>query len=749
MKVFRPKMSQKRRGILADFWRNFCNWIFLRRTQRRGMTAAGYTLDKQQIEAVVACEDAQLVLASAGSGKTLSLLAKIEYLVQTLSIHPEEILAISFTKKTVEELRERCSIKGVEFRTFHSLGKNILNFNEIKAQNLVTDTEVDKFLNQWIKTKCRDSGFADKIFDFIFLKLSAPICPGFFDSHPSHIRLNRLSLRETLKNTLLSEQKVSGDTFCRDHVRSKEEQMVADWLYLHRISYEYAPKYKGYRPSFRIDASKSIFLDLVVMNQNGTSIYGSSYIKNIKWRRRLHAKEGNNRIEMYSYEWNNGDYFKILEQRLRCAGVKICTFSQSQKCELLLSDSAKPLLDEFKNLTACFLSHYKNGMFTPQEIKRRIGNLKTKYEQQYALDFWCIFKEFLKSYQAHLNNLQSIDFADMINSAICTVQEIPECASGYKYILLDEVQDLSKNRFCLVKTILDKNPTCRLFAVGDDWQSIYRFTGSDLSLVYDFDKNFQRYTRKSLIETTHRFGAPTTKISSTFIQANPAQSHKRVFCSNKDKQTPISIVMNDDGARQNDSSGFNRAILQLISEIGYEKLSQKELQIISRYNHDVQRLKSENVVIDSDKITWTNAENPTEQLNFEFCSMHKSKGITRDIVFVLNMNADLTGMPATRESNPLIEMLLSKEDAYPFAEERRLFYVAITRARERTILIANSKNPSPFLYEISEELAESRQRLCPKCQSGELVKKNLKKGEVYYCSNYKYGCDYVRRINPG
>ena len=129
--------------------------------------------------------------------------------------------------------------------------------------------------------------------------------------------------------------------------------------------------------------------------------------------------------------------------------------------------------------------------------------------------------------------------------------------------------------------------------------------------------------------------------------------------------------------------------------------------------------------------------------------MHKSKGITRDIVFVLNMNADLTGMPATRESNPLIEMLLSKEDTYPFAEERRLFYVAITRARERTILIANSKNPSPFLYEISEELAESRQRLCPKCQSGELVKKNLKKGEVYYCYNYKYGCDYVRRINPG
>ncbi len=342
--------------------------------------------------------------------------------------------------------------------------------------------------------------------------------------------------------------------------------------------------------------------------------------------------------------------------------------------------------------------------------------------------------------------MQAIDFADMINEAGRTVREIPECALGYKYILLDEVQDLSKNRYYLVKAILRKNPTCRLFAVGDDWQSIYRFTGSDLSLVYDFPKNFEKFTRKSLIETTHRFGLPTTKLSSNFVQENPAQSHKRVFCSNKSKKTPIRIVMNDEAVRQNDSSGFNRAIKQLISELGYEKLAKKELQIISRYNHDLKRLEAKNIEIDGEKVIWRDNENHSHLLKFEFCSMHKSKGITRDIVFVLNMNADLTGMPATRESNPLIEMLLSREDVYPFAEERRLFYVAITRAREQTILIANPKNPSPFLYEISEDLAESRQKLCPKCLSGELIKKNLNKKEIYYCSNFKYGCNYLKQI---
>ena len=156
-----------------------------------------------------------------------------------------------------------------------------------------------EFLQKWIKKQCRNPTLLDRIFDFIFLQLSAPLNPGNFDSHPSRIKINRLSLRETLKNTLLSEQKVSESTFCRDKVRSKEEQLVADWLFLHRVPYKYAVDYKGYKPTFTLDGA---FLDLVTMNANETSIYGASYAKNIKWRRRLHTKERTVRIEMRSCE---------------------------------------------------------------------------------------------------------------------------------------------------------------------------------------------------------------------------------------------------------------------------------------------------------------------------------------------------------------------------------------------------------------------------------------------------------------
>ena len=122
--------------------------------------------------------------------------------------------------------------------------------------------------------------------------------------------------------------------------------------------------------------------------------------------------------------------------------------------------------------------------------------------------------------------------------------------------------------------------------------------------------------------------------------------------------------------------------------------------------------------------------------------MHKSKGITRDIVIVLNMNSTTTGMPATRENDPLTDILLSAEESYPFAEERRLFYVAITRARKATFLIAERRNPSPFLFEISDDLNDLYQKLCPRCKTGELVKRN----DRYYCANYRYGCNFTKRI---
>ncbi len=398
-----------------------------------------------------------------------------------------------------------------------------------------------------------------------------------------------------------------------------------------------------------------------------------------------------------------------------------------------------------------FLSLHKNAQYSNREVMTRVMDAGDNYAKKRANIFLFIYFKVKRAYEKYLDEERKYDFADMINLATLIVREVPECVRAYRYILLDEVQDLSRNRYLLVREILRKNPGCKLFAVGDDWQSIYRFTGSDLTLIQEFEKTFGLKTRRSLIETTHRFGQPTIKISCDFIQKNPAQSHKNVS-NKKAKPTPIRIILNAPSLRDNDVDSLNTILLELIKTRSYDELSKKELQIISRYNHDIKRIQgAPNIETKIDqaagtaKVLWYNPRDSSQVLNLEYCSMHKSKGITRDIVIVLNMNAGLTGMPATRESDPILDALLAKEDNFPFAEERRLFYVAITRAREETFLIANRKNPSPFIFEISDEIKSAYGKLCPKCQTGELILKHGKHGDFYYCSNYRYGCNYLKK----
>lgn len=389
-----------------------------------------------------------------------------------------------------------------------------------------------------------------------------------------------------------------------------------------------------------------------------------------------------------------------------------------------------------------FLSLYKNGLHDIVKLRKRTAKW-SKYAKCRASLFLDIFDVLYKEYETYLENERLYDFADMINDATELVKNEPDCMVGYEYVLLDEVQDLSPNRLCLVREILRKNPHCRLFAVGDDWQSIYRFTGSNLELIERFEAYFGRHVRRSFIETTHRFGAPTVEKSSKFVQKNPAQAHKKVH--GLKTQTPIKIILSkiDPKNRKSEADGFRNAIKDMLENYG-ETIFGMQLQIISRFNHDIAYITdAPESKLEGDKLFWR--LDSGRKLEFEFCSIHKSKGITRDIVIVLNMNDDLMGMPAQRENDPLIDMLLSGKESYPFAEERRLFYVALTRARKATYLIAKEKRPSPFLLELSQELRETRGVRCPRCEIGELIRKESKFGAFRYCSNYFYGCNYFKR----
>ena len=577
--------------------REYLNRKFIRREQKKEYSIEGNKLDPQQIEAVVACEDVALFLAPAGSGKSASLLAKVQYLIDVLGMAPERILVIAFTNKVVAELEERVKGLKVEIRTFHSLGNKILK-GKYKRQKLLTEEQVEGLVRKIVQ-----------------------------------------SLRDKNK--------------------------------------EYDAKFWSY----------------------------------------LRAGEPDDFIEMFE----NGD-----EESLTNLFIMTICLQKSERVDL-------------------------------EELKWRLKRISDTDKRKKALEYYMLYEPVARKYMQCLAGNHWYDFADMLNKATKVVENMKKGSIDYQYILVDEAQDLSTAKYMLLRAILEKCEKVKLFAVGDDWQSIYRFAGSNLRVLVDFEKIFERKTYRGLIELTYRFGQPTARISNRFIQKNMYQSRKKVKPHVK-RRTPIEVRVSfeDDreGGRPRDYETLDKLFGELYREYGV-LLFEKRVQIIARYNRDIYR------IIDKEKKRYKKARleekdglleivwkinGVDRELRVPFCSMHKAKGITRDIVIVINMNAGTMGMPALRENNPVTEVLLTKMDAYPLAEERRLFYVAMTRAKEKTVMVAEAERVSPFVFEVSPRLKGSRVKVCPKCHNGVLIEKRKKSdGRIMFrCTNEMGGCKFVK-----
>ena len=387
------------------------------------------------------------------------------------------------------------------------------------------------------------------------------------------------------------------------------------------------------------------------------------------------------------------------------------------------------------------------------EFQHRLEQIKNLPSRTKSLDFYHLYAPIATKYATYLEQNHLYDFADMLNLATDFVHQMPEGTFNYQYILVDEAQDLSTAKYLLLKAILDNCEKVKLFAVGDDWQSIYRFAGSNLRVLDDFEQIFGRTTHRGLIELTYRFGQPTARISNKFIQKNPHQSRKKVK-SHVSRKTPIIVKLNlkkQPRETPQDYYTVNHILQSLYAKHGSE-LFTKKIQIISRYNRDIYRLVHEetgnyqNAKLTNESSLEFKWQIPDthQRLTIPFCSMHKAKGITRDIIIVINANSGSHGIPATRGNDPVAEVLLTKLDPYPHAEERRLWYVAITRAKEQTFIISDATRISPFVFEISPRLTGANVRVCPKCHRGIMQEKRRKDGKIYYsCSNYTGGCRHT------
>lgn len=741
----------------------------------------GKSLDEQQRAAVITDEDRILVLAGAGSGKTLTISAKVKYLCEIKKVSPQDILLISFTRKSAQEMTDRIQKRlgiNAEATTFHKLGLDIIKFSDGCRPEVYDDDGLNRFVHNFFeKELLKYPDLIKSLTEYFTYYLEIPDkmedCSSLGELYEEEKSADLETLkskyeRENYLRETSAEKAKEFITLNNERVKSLEETKIANFLFMHGVNYEYEKLYpfegtdplrKAYRPDFYL-TDYGIYLEHFGISKDFTvpwlsPVEEEKYLDGIRWKRAFHEENKTKLIETYSYYNSEGVLLKRLEELLVSNGVKFRHRDFTDVFNTVYASKSNKYFSEFIKLCCTFITLFKSNNYRINDIEE----LRQKYIFEHDNAFLCertslfleIIETLLSDYQRYLSANNAIDFSDMINNAADIVTSGCDIPS-YKYLIVDEYQDISKSRFNFLKAIADRT-NAKVFCVGDDWQSIYRFAGSDISLFTDFEKYFG-YTKVLKIEKTYRNSQQLIDEASRFIIRNPLQLQKDLR-SDKSLEYPLVFWGFDDEPKQS----LQKAINKIVSEFGMNS----SILLLGRTNYDIDIVKKSGLF----KFVYENRKEkleyiPMPELKIEFLSVHKSKGLEADNVIVLNFKNDKLGFPNQIADDEVLNLVLTNEESFKFAEERRLFYVAITRTKNRTFVLTDNKNPSPFFNEFSESKSvcfvsikkktNEGQTNCPCCKTGVLLKIEHNGSSFVGCSNYPR-CKYTLRdatilLNP-
>lgn len=703
----------------------------------------GRALDDQQRECVVKDEDNNLVVAGAGSGKTTTIVGKVKYLMaKGYKQKPNELLVLSFTNASAKEMAERIkkeTHQDIDVMTFHKLGKEIIAEVE-KKQPTITGINLNDFITEKFFRFLKTKDYLHLVNDFFFTYLKEYKNRFDFENEGEYIDYLKNYHIKTIKN---------------ETVKSFEEMEIANFLTLNGIKYEYERyyevdtsdrRYGKYRPDFYLP-EYGIYIEHFGVDRHGNvpSFFTGDrqlsakekYNQGIQWKRELHKKQGTILIETYSYEKMEGILTENLHKKLAAKGVSLNPLSHEDLLKLIQQDDTKAL-DSLVSLMNTFIVLLKANGYTTDQITQKNKQNNTGYERKRNDAFIRLVAPIYTEYNNQLDQNQEIDFSDMINKASDYVLG-GRFNKKYTYIIVDEYQDISLPRYKLIKAIKDRNQA-KLFCVGDDWQSIYRFAGSEIDLFTRFDHYFG-YTERSYIETTYRFNSSLIEMSSRFILKNKAQITKTLKSPNRDNDRAFDLIYADN----------KRVLASLLKEKLIALPPKSSVILLGRYNDDIK------FVLGSGLISKHNyhenkdvvAYEPRKDLKIEFLTVHKSKGLQADYVFILNNTTGKYGFPSDITDDKVLNLLIQAKEPFEHAEERRLFYVALTRAKKHVFLLVENRNKSIFIKELEKDnfviTETSSSKNCPQCKTGELLIGSGRYGDFYGCSNYPL-CEHTEKL---
>lgn len=700
-------------------------------------TVESMPLTAKQRAACVIDDDNNLVLAGAGTGKTSTIMGRVAYLIRSGQAKPEEILLLAFGNKAAAEMRERLEkrlgIKGIEASTFHALGQKILATVEGRKPSISPLAEDPKakesFVNQEFQRLQSQPEYRELLLKYFTHWLYPEKNPFDFKSLGDYYRFLEDNEVRSLKG---------------EKVKSFAECEIANFLFQMGIPYQYEATYqpiqrsvnhRAYKPDFYLP-DHGIYIEHFGVDRDGNTapyVDRKEYQDGMQWKRSVHKEQQTRLIETFHFEQQERQLLECLASRLTAAGVKFDPLPPEAILETLREFGA---VSAFAAVLSDLLTLHKASFLTTPELESKIQAASHPEQMRCALE---LLRPITESYEALLGDDQ-IDFDDMIGKSLEYV-ESGKYHGNWRFVLVDEFQDISLPRAKLVRAIRNQQPDGSLFCVGDDWQSIYRFAGSDIELTSSFEQFFGA-TKTTALDKTFRFNSSINAVASRFVMGNPKQLRKSITSHTTVDTAAVSLLATSDNS--------SISIPKVLDRISQTAKVGSSVYLLARFKFDL-----------PDKNEFAGLQRRYQNLTLKTDSIHASKGKEADFVIVLGMGKGKHGLPSEMVAHPLVDSLLPTREAYPYAEERRLFYVALTRAKHRVYLISDMAKASRFLHELLHgdydveqdefettiDQVHASELSCPICQEGTLaVRKNSTSNKRFMgCSNYPR-CDHTESV---
>ena len=730
----------------------------------------GILLDDEQRRAVVTDDDYCLLVAGAGAGKTTTMAAKVKYLVEKQHVNPAEIIVISYTRKAIGELKDRINKSlhiPAEICTFHKFAFDIVKrfSTEPPEINFSSYKIIFDMLEQAIY---RNRPLMRNLVLFMGYYFDLTEDVFRFENLDQYHLYKASQDYETLKSGLGEyvrkvEQQRSRQvkTIAGEFLRSVQEVQIANFLYLNGLDYEYEKVYdydspsnsKKYTPDFFISQGEhTAWLEHYALSESGynrifTPQQTTRYLKGIWDKRALHKRFHTNLLETWSLYNDRRPLLDHLKETLEHEGFILKPRNLEEVYRKLVETGRDKYIYKLIYFMMNFIEQYKTTGYDAGGF----DILRKKTDNPRTLLFLDIAEQVYHHYQETLRKNNEIDFADMINDAHAYLHEIEQqgIELPYRYIIIDEFQDIARQRFNLTKR-LSEITKAKVVAVGDDWQSIYAFSGSDITLFTRFLELMGAGTELKITHT-YRNSQELIDIAGGFIQKNSAQIRKQLV-SPKHLKDPILIREFDDSNKP--MKALAEQTEAVIGEIVGEYGSRSSILLIGRYNYDMYKLFYTGLFTELPGGRVKSKAYP--DANISFMTAHSSKGLGYDNVVLINMFEGKYGFPCQIEDDPIMKLVTHEDSSMPYAEERRLFYVALTRTKNRVYIMTPRSRPSRFLIELitengllhSDDLNMQAVDLfhlrCPKCGFPLKYEFNKNYGlNLWICTNEVEVCDFM------